>query len=222
MCWRLQSRVQVAVAWLGPVLARVERGRAKRWQFFGRAAVEDDDDVSHYHTPTNGAHGPHSHSGLFSAAWYHSIFLSSLWQGSHFRMMFFLPFAFTSSSSSSSSSNPIILSSRVWPRSIDHKRACNKTHQPMAMRPSSLPPAPSLPAPHATRVAHCTPYLFASHASSASPNSMRRRSERTGPHASTPAGRDAPPHSWRAAVGIAMLGMAKSTAFALMSEILGM
>ena len=221
MCWRLQSRVQVAVAWLGPVLARVERGRAKRWQFCGRAALEDDD-VSHYHTPTNGAHGPHSHSGLFSAAWYHSIFLSSLWQGSHFRMMFFLPFAFTSSSSSSSSSNPIILSSRVWPRSIDHKRACNKTHQPMAMRPSSLPPAPSLPAPHATRVAHCTPYLFASHASSASPNSMRRRSERTGPHASTPAGRDAPPHSWRAAVGIAMLGMAKSTAFALMSEILGM
>ena len=35
--------------------------------------------VSHYHTPTNGAHGPHSHSGLlFRAGWNLGIFLGLL------------------------------------------------------------------------------------------------------------------------------------------------
>ena len=43
--------------------------------------------VSHYHTPTNGAHGPYTHSDLLyeRAMESQSIFCGFFWQGSHFR-----------------------------------------------------------------------------------------------------------------------------------------
>ena len=50
--------------------------------------------VSHYHTPTNGAHGPHSHVGLlFREGWNLGNFVSSgIWQGSGFRHFMFTLF----------------------------------------------------------------------------------------------------------------------------------
>ena len=54
--------------------------------------------VSHYHTPTNGAHGPYTHSDLLyeRAMESQSIFCGFFWQGSHFRLILrlqCLPFA---------------------------------------------------------------------------------------------------------------------------------